>query len=99
MARNRSGTDGGGLIAVYLLGSVPFCLWGLPHTNGNGGDGGFLDGFIHGLYWWISLLVSLFKSDVNVYQWPNSHNFYNFGFFFGVIICIAVFADDPKNKR
>lgn len=44
---------------------------------------GFWLGLWHGFILWASWFVSLFSSNVNVYEVRNSGGWYNFGFFLG----------------
>ena len=47
-------------------------------------DAGFWSGLWHGLISPITLIVSLFNSDVNVYEVHNNGNWYDFGFVLGI---------------
>ncbi len=46
---------------------------------------GFWLGFWHGLIAPITLLISLFKDGVNVYEVHNNGNWYDFGFVFAIV--------------
>jgi hypothetical protein len=45
---------------------------------------GFLVGLWHGIILPITFIVSLFNSDVGIYETNNNGGWYNFGFFIGV---------------
>ncbi len=51
----------------------------------DGGLAGFWLGFWHGLIAPITLLISLFKDGVNVYEVHNNGNWYDFGFVFAIV--------------
>jgi hypothetical protein len=47
---------------------------------------GFWTGFWHGLILPISFLISLFRTDVGIYQIANNGAWYDFGFLVGVLL-------------
>jgi len=51
----------------------------------DGDVAGFWLGFWHGLIAPITLLISLFKDGVNVYEIHNNGNWYDFGFVFAIV--------------
>ncbi len=51
----------------------------------DGDVAGFWLGFWHGLIAPITLLISLFKDGVNVYEVHNNGNWYDFGFVFAIV--------------
>ena len=46
---------------------------------------GFWLGFWHGIISPVTLVISLFKDSVNVYEVHNSGNWYDFGFVFAIV--------------
>lgn len=52
-------------------------------------DAGFWSGLWHGLISPITLIVSLFNSDVNVYEVHNNGNWYNVGFVLGALVIFS----------
>jgi hypothetical protein len=54
-------------------------------ADADGETAGFLLGFWHGLIAPVTLIISLFKDNVNVYEVHNSGNWYDFGFVFAVV--------------
>jgi len=69
------------VIAVVLAG----CAAG-PDTASHaaGAGAGFWLGLWHGLISPVTFVVSLFNSDVNLYEVQNNGNWYNLGFMLGV---------------
>src|SRR5215207_2270154 len=57
---------------------------------------GFWLGLWQGLISPITFLISLFNSDVNIYEVNNNGNWYNFGFMLGVAI---VFSGPASSRR
>jgi hypothetical protein len=73
-------------LAVVLLSS---CAAG-PNTVARSGDqAGFWLGLWHGLIVAFTFVISLFTDNVNVYEVTNNGNWYDFGFFFGVVIALG----------
>ncbi len=67
-------------------------------TPGSSGVAGFWAGLWQGFILPVSFIISLFKSDVGIYEIHNNGNLYNLGFVIGTwIIFSAVLAS--KNKR
>ncbi len=54
-------------------------------VDADGDVAGFWLGFWHGLIAPITLLISLFKDGVNVYEVHNNGNWYDFGFVFAIV--------------
>ena len=59
---------------------------------------GFLLGFLHGFFMYFSFFIGLFGS-CRIYAFPNSGNWYDFGFFLGVsLFHEEIFADRFKKN-
>ncbi len=54
-------------------------------ADADGDVAGFWLGFWHGLIAPVTLIISLFKDGVNVYEVHNSGNWYDFGFVFAIV--------------
>lgn len=72
------------LVAALLV--LAGCAAGPNNVAPVGADdlAGFWLGLWHGLISPITFLISLFNSDVNIYEVHNNGNWYNFGFMLGV---------------
>jgi hypothetical protein len=68
-------------------------------TVGTTETAGFWLGLWHGLISPITFLISLFNSDVNVYEVHNNGNWYNFGFMLGVVILFSGGARSRARSR
>lgn len=79
------------VVAAAVL--LAACLPGtneLVGTAGASGDvAGFWRGLWHGLIVCISFLVSLFTDDVQLYEVHNNGNWYDAGYFFGLLISLG----------
>lgn len=69
----------------------------LPNEAGRD-RAGFWLGLWHGMIAPISFIVSLFKSDVAVYEVYNTGNWYVFGFLFGVGTFAVTTSQRKKNE-
>jgi hypothetical protein len=91
--------------AVALLAAAVLVLAGCaagPNdvaTVGTTDTAGFWLGLWHGLISPITFLISLFNSDVNVYEVHNDGNWYNFGFMLGVVILFSGGARSRARRR
>jgi hypothetical protein len=76
-----------GLGILLLLSS---CAAGPNPAVGSGEDpAGFWLGLWHGIIVPITFVISLFTDTVNVYEVVNDGNWYDFGFFLGVLIALG----------
>ena len=81
------------LTAVGMLIVLSSCAAGPNALAGGGGDAaGFWLGLWQGLISPITFIVSLFNSNVNIYEVHNNGNWYDFGFMLGIS---TVFAGGP----
>ncbi|MFC7619418.1 hypothetical protein [Microlunatus sp. GCM10028923] len=77
----------GSAVALVLLAG---CAAGPNALVGQGPDpAGFWLGLWHGLISPITFLISLFRTDVNVYEVVNNGNWYDFGFILGVFLIFS----------
>jgi hypothetical protein len=74
------------LLAVVLLSS---CAAGPNTAARSGEEAGFWLGLWHGIIVAFTFVISLFTDNVNVYEVNNNGNWYDFGFFFGVLISLG----------
>jgi hypothetical protein len=73
------------LLGVLLL--LTSCAAGPNTAAGTGGDpSGFWPGLWHGIIVPVTFVISLFSDNVNMYEVNNNGNWYDFGFFFGLLI-------------
>ena len=86
----------GGCLLLFLALSGCF-----PHqtAQGTAEPPGFFTGVWHGWIAPISLVVSLFDSDIRIYQTPNSGWWYDFGFYMAVISGFGGLAVTRKDRR
>jgi hypothetical protein len=76
-----------GLGILLLLSS---CAAGPNEAVGTGEDAaGFWLGLWHGIILPVSFVISLFTDNVSVYEVANDGNWYDFGFFLGVLIALG----------
>lgn len=77
------------LLLVALVLVLTACAAGANEAVGvadvDGDVAGFWLGFWHGLIAPVTLVISLFKDGVNVYEVHNSGNWYDFGFVFAIV--------------
>jgi hypothetical protein len=74
------------LLALILVG----CAAGPNALIGHTPDpAGFWMGLWHGLISPITFLISLFRSDINIYEVANNGNWYDFGFILGVFLIFS----------
>jgi hypothetical protein len=70
------------LVAVLALSA---CAAG-PNPAAGKGDAGFWSGLWQGIIFPITFFISLFTDRVNVYEVANNGNWYDFGFFVGIVV-------------
>ena len=76
------------MVAALLL--LSSCTAGPNTAPQSGGDqAGFWLGLWHGLIVAFTFVISLFTDKVNMYEVSNNGNWYDFGFFFGVLIALG----------
>jgi hypothetical protein len=76
------------LLAVLLL--LSSCAAGPNTAPRSGGDQpGFWLGLWHGIIVPVTFVISLFTDKVNVYEVSNNGNWYDFGFFLGVVTALG----------
>jgi hypothetical protein len=79
----------GPLLLVLTAVLLSSCAAG-PNTVARSGDqAGFWLGLWHGLILFFTFVISLFTDNVNMYEVDNNGNWYDFGFFFGVLIALG----------
>lgn len=71
------------IAAVVLLSS---CVAGPNPEVAARQPAGFLRGIWHGLIFPVTFFISLFTDDVSVYEVANRGNWYDFGFFLGIMV-------------
>jgi hypothetical protein len=86
------------VVALVTLILMTGCAPGPNHLAGTGSERGPIAGFWLGLWQGfiapIVFFVSLFKSNLNIYEVHNSGVFYNLGYLFG----LAIFFGGSGNK-
>jgi hypothetical protein len=77
----------GALLLLVLLSS---CAAGPNPAVGTGEDApGFWMGLWHGIILPVTFVISLFTDDVSIYEVVNDGNWYDFGFFLGVLFFLG----------
>ncbi|MGH2692240.1 MAG: hypothetical protein ACRDHM_07020 [Actinomycetota bacterium] len=67
---------------------------------GTGEDSpGFLMGLWHGIIIFFTFVISLFTDDVSVYEVANDGNWYDFGFFFGLMISLGGSGAGARRRK
>jgi hypothetical protein len=85
------------LVAMLLLSS---CAAGPNVAAGRGDDpAGFLLGLWHGIILPVTFVISLFTDGVSVYEVNNNGNWYDFGFFLGVMIVLGGGGNRARRRR
>lgn len=80
------------LVLVAILGAtlvLSSCAAGPNPSAGGEQPAGFWLGLWHGIILPVTFVVSLFTEDVSVYEVANIGNWYDFGFFVGVLISLG----------
>jgi hypothetical protein len=70
------------VLALVLLSS---CAAG-PNPAAGRGEAGFWSGLWQGIIFPITFFISLFTDKVSVYEVVNNGNWYDFGFFVGIVV-------------
>jgi hypothetical protein len=78
-------------LASVLLIVLAGCAAG-PNPAAGEGSAGFWLGLWHGLIVPITFVISLFTDRVNLYEVDNTGNWYDFGFFLGVVVSLSGFG-------
>ena len=91
--RSRVSVLGVVMVGVVVLTLLAACA-GAPGPNNvahvaTGHVSGFWPGLWHGVISPITLIVSLFNNDVNIYDVHNNGNWYNVGFMIGVTVLLG----------
>ncbi len=60
---------------------------------------GFWQGLWHGIIFPVTFFISLFNSEVGVYEAVNSGGWYNFGFFLGIAMSMGGSAAGSRGRR
>jgi hypothetical protein len=77
----------GGVGAMLLLSS---CAPGPNPATDTGQDpAGFLLGLWHGFIFMVTFVISLFSDTVTVYEVANNGNWYDFGYFLGLLLSLG----------
>jgi hypothetical protein len=85
-----------GLGILLLLSS---CAAGPNTALGSGQDpAGFWLGLWHGIILPVTFVISLFTDNVSVYEVVNDGNWYDFGFFLGVLIALGGGGSQAKRR-
>jgi hypothetical protein len=81
------------LVALLLASAITGCVAGPnPEVGIAAQDGvvaGFWLGLWHGIIAPVTFIISLFNSDVNVYEVHNNGNWYDFGFMLGLAVFLG----------
>ena len=86
----------GGLGILLLLSS---CAAGPNPAVGSGQDpAGFWLGLWHGIIFIVTFVISLFTDTVSVYEVANDGNWYDFGFFLGLLIALGGGGSQAKRR-
>lgn len=87
MSARRNIAVVGVTVAVLILSTA--CAAGPNEYTGGAAAAGFWLGLWHGLISPITFLVSLFTSNVSVYEVHNNGNWYDFGFVLGIALVFS----------
>jgi len=71
------------ILVLTACAAGPNAAVDVPDVDGN--TAGFFMGLWHGLISPVTLLISLFSDNVNVYEIHNSGNWYDVGFVFAIV--------------
>jgi hypothetical protein len=85
-----------GIAALLLLSS---CAAGPNTAPPQAEPAGFLLGLWHGIILPVTFVISLFTDTVSVYEVANSGNWYDFGFFLGVMISLGGGGASARKRR
>jgi hypothetical protein len=85
---------------VLLLLVLSSCAAGSNPAVGTGEDApGFWIGLWHGIILPVTFVISLFTDNVNVYEVVNDGNWYDFGFFLGVLLFLGGGGSQARRRR
>jgi hypothetical protein len=87
------------LVLLLLAGCAPGANELADSVDGEGIVSGFWRGLWNGIIAPVTLVISLFKPDVTMYEVHNNGGWYNFGFLLGVMIIFGGGAGGAKSKR
>lgn len=90
------------LVISLLVLSITFLLSGCIPGDGsytNIKPAGFLSGIWHGWIAPISLIISIFKSNIQIYEPVNLGWWYDFGFYIAIISGFGGFSLSRKKKK
>jgi len=82
------------VVTIVLTGCIPG-----DGSYSNDDPAGFLSGIWHGWIAPISLIVSIFKSNIRVYEVINSGWWYDFGFYIAIISGFGGLSLSRKKKK
>ena len=86
-----------GVLLLVLLSS---CAAGANPAVGTGEDApGFWMGLWHGIILPVTFVISLFTDSVNMYEVVNDGNWYDFGFFLGVLLFLGGGGSQAGRRR
>ena len=85
-----------GIAALLLLSS---CAAGPNTARPAAEPAGFWLGLWHGIILPVTFVISLFTENVNPYEVANNGNWYDFGFFFGVMISLGGGGASARKRR
>ena len=86
-----------GVLLLVLLSS---CAAGANPAVGTGEDApGFWMGLWHGIILPVTFVISLFTDNVNMYEVVNDGNWYDFGFFLGVLLFLGGGGSQAGRRR
>ena len=85
---------------VLLLVVLSSCAAGSNPAVGTGEDApGFWMGLWHGIILPVTFVISLFTDSVNMYEVVNDGNWYDFGFFLGVLLFLGGGGSQAGRRR
>jgi hypothetical protein len=88
------------LAGVFVLLLLSSCAAGPNPAVGTGEDApGFWMGLWHGIILPVTFVISLFTDNVNVYDAANDGNWYDFGFFLGVLLFLGGGGSQAGRRR
>lgn len=88
------------LAGVFVLLLLSSCAAGPNPAVGTGEDApGFWMGLWHGIILPVTFVISLFTDNVNVYDVANDGNWYDFGFFLGVLLFLGGGGSQAGRRR
>ena len=81
------------ILIIFIFSFIIGCAAGpndIAKTPAKDGKiAGFWKGFWHGMIFPITFIISLFSKNVHFYEIHNNGNWYNFGFFLGVMAIVG----------